>query len=168
MNVPLYDAIGLRIYRELMHREGRAAADWRRNYGPEAIAQPPDPSMMVNLGKFSKFASVPMPLDVQLKAIKAERAIQVGEVDAYEKSTFPTRSDVPVSELSVKFYGEGAWHTQSKTDQAAPATYEAWKAPDARWTKRRWDVERIQYVREGLAPAHVHSRELAEGTRKAF
>ena len=65
MNVPLYDGLGLRIYRELMHRESRCAADWHVNYGKEALQRPPDPQMMMNLGKFSKFASVPMPLDVQ-------------------------------------------------------------------------------------------------------
>ena len=67
MNVPLYDGRGLRIYRELMHREARAAADWHLNYGPEALQKSPDPELMVNLGKFSKFASAPMPLNVQRK-----------------------------------------------------------------------------------------------------
>ena len=65
MNVPLSDTIGLHIYRELMHREGRCAANWHVNYGPEALQKSPDPEAMVNLGLFSKFASVPMPLDVQ-------------------------------------------------------------------------------------------------------
>ena len=63
MNVPLSDTIGLHIYRELMHREGRCAANWHVNYGPEALQKSPDPEAMVNLGLFSKFASVPMPLD---------------------------------------------------------------------------------------------------------
>ena len=65
MNVPLYDGMGLRIYRELMNREAKAAADWHFNYGPEALHKPLDPSTMINLGKFSKRASVPMPLDIQ-------------------------------------------------------------------------------------------------------
>ena len=65
MNVPLSDTIGLHIYRELMHREGRCAANWHVNYGPEALQKSPNPEAMVNLGLFSKFASVPMPLDVQ-------------------------------------------------------------------------------------------------------
>ena len=65
MNVPLYDGLGLRIYRELMNREAKAATDWAFHYGPEALQKPPDPNMMINLGKFSKRASVPMPLDVQ-------------------------------------------------------------------------------------------------------
>ena len=71
MNVPLYDGMGLRIYRELMHRESRCAADWHVNYGPEALQRNPDPMTMINLGKFSKFAAVPMPIDVQ-RAMKRE------------------------------------------------------------------------------------------------
>ena len=65
MNVPLTDGIGLRIYKELMHRESNCAAMWHVNYGPEALQKPPDPAMMMNLGQFTKRASVPMPLDVQ-------------------------------------------------------------------------------------------------------
>ena len=61
MNVPLTDGIGLRIYKELMHRESNCAAMWHVNYGPEALQKPPDPAMMMNLGQFTKRASVPMP-----------------------------------------------------------------------------------------------------------
>lgn len=63
--MPLYDGLGLRIYRELMHRETSCAANWHVDYGPEALQKTPDPATMINLGKFSKRVSVPMPLDVQ-------------------------------------------------------------------------------------------------------
>ena len=151
-----------------MHREGRSAADWRANYGKEAISKPPNPELMVNLGKFSKFASVPMPLDVQLRSIKQERMVQSAELTQYEKVTYPKKADYPVSEMSVEKYGDAAWHSQPKQEKGAPFTYQPWEPPKHRWDKRRWDVERIQFVREGLAPAHVAAREIAEGTRKDF
>ena len=54
MNVPLNDKIGLAIYREAIYREGRCAAQWYENYGPDALQRTPDPMTMINLGKFSK------------------------------------------------------------------------------------------------------------------
>lgn len=57
--------VGLKIYREVIGRESSCAANWHKQYGPEALQKKPDMSTMINLGKFSKFASVPMPLDVQ-------------------------------------------------------------------------------------------------------
>ena len=54
MNVPLYDSTGLRVYRELMHRENSCAANWHVQYGPEALQRPPDLNAMMNLGKFAK------------------------------------------------------------------------------------------------------------------
>ena len=153
MNVPLTDSRGLFIYRELMNREQSAAGNWHLKYGPEALMQTPDPSSMVNLGNFQKLASVPMPLEMQLKAIQKEHQSQKLNVQAYEKSVYPQSSDAPVSELSVKFYGEAAWHSKPKATPA-PATYEPYKAPIKEANRRRWDVDRIQYVRESLGPAH--------------
>lgn len=39
----------------------------------EALQRPPDPVEMQNLGKFEKFATVPMPLDVQLRMLRADK-----------------------------------------------------------------------------------------------
>ncbi len=90
MNVSLQDQMGLRIYREVMHRENRCAADWHVNYGPEALQRSPDPAMMINLGKFSKFASVPMPLDVQ-RTRRARHDARHGNYPFYKPSTFGSR-----------------------------------------------------------------------------
>ena len=163
MNVPLQDSMGLRIYRELMHRENRCAAGWHHNYGPEALQKAPDPQSMINLGKFSKFASVPMPLDVQLRELRRERQDQSQKITAYERSAFPKESDAPVSQMSVELWGDDAWHSQPKQDKGAPATYEPYNPTKARWDRKKWDVDRIQYVREGLGPAHVNAREVLEG-----
>ena len=206
MNVPLTDAIGLHIYRELMHREARCAAGWHENYGPEAILKPPNPEMMVNLGLFSKRASVPMPLEVQrasplrrrtaqplceplspvaplallahrlaplrvllitVRELRRERSVQAANITRFEKATYPHRTDAPVSEMSVKIYGEAAWHSQPKKGNGAPATYAPPQPPANRWTKRKWDVDRMQHVQEGLGPVHVHGREaLEQGWRR--
>jgi len=166
MNVPLYDTIGLQIYRELMKRESEGAANWHVNYGKEALQKAPDASKMINLGKFSKFASVPMPLDVQLKAIRAERQKETDRVAAYEKQVYPTKSEHPVSELSLRWYGDAAWHTQPKQEAGAPSTYTAYEPKAVRWNRRVWDVDRVQYVHEGLLPAHVSARLKAEGAEK--
>ena len=106
-----------------------------------------------------------MPLDVQLRALKQERRAQTAEMTRYEKQVYPTRTDIPVSELSVKVFGDAAWHSQPKNDQPAPSTYQAWQPRVDKWNKRRWDVDHMQFVREGLAPAHVFAREIAEGKR---
>ena len=98
MNVPLNDAIGLRIYRELMHRESNCSATWQLNFGKEALSKAPPPETMINLGKFSKFSAVPMPLAMQLEAIKKEGRVQAAEVDRYEKRVYPSKSDLPISE----------------------------------------------------------------------
>jgi len=161
MNVPLNDAIGLRIYRELMHRESNCSATWQLNFGKEALSKAPPPETMINLGKFSKFSAVPMPLAMQLEAIKKEGRVQAAEVDRYEKRVYPSKSDLPISELSIKYYGDAAFHSKPKTSPGAPSTYEPYAPPPPQWTKRQWDVDRIQYVREGLGPAHVTARKLA-------
>ena len=158
MNVPLYDSTGLNIYRELMHRESRCAADWSVNYGVEALQKPPDPELMMNLGKFAKFASVPMPLDVQLRELRKERRAQSAKVTRFEKETFPTSTEIPVSAMSVDIWGDKAWHTQAKKAQGAPSTYKKFEPPPTRWSRRQWDVDNIKFVREGLAPAHVNAR----------
>ena len=100
MNVPIDNSMGLRIYRELMHREGKSAAMWNLSYGPEALSKPPDPQVMLNLGKFAKFSAVHMPLDAQLKAIQKEHRVQTAAVDNYEKRIYPQKSDLPVSECT--------------------------------------------------------------------
>lgn len=166
MNIPLQDSMGLQIYRELMHRESRCAANWHFEYGPDALQKPPDPNSMINLGKFSKFASVPMPLDVQLRELKKEKAQQAAMISRYEKESFPKESDKPVSQMSVDLWGDAAWHTQPKQAEGAPATYERWQPKPARWYQRKWDVDHMQYVQEGLGPAHVNAREVLEGKGK--
>ena len=193
MNVPLSDTIGLHIYRELMHREGRCAANWHVNYGPEALQKSPDPEAMVNLGLFSKFASVPMPLDVQracsltetvnarpcpnpllsaltvcatlciaVRELRKEAAVQKGNMSKYEKSVYPMESDVPVSELSVKYFGEKVWHTQKKTTPA-PCTYKPWEPPFTPWKKRMWDVDHQLHTQEPLGAASRIARENVRG-----
>merc|ERR1711871_1390230 len=130
------------------------------NFGAEALSRSPDPETMLNLGKFSKFSAVPMPMAMQLKAIREEHRLQSEQVANYEKTIYPCKSDVPVSELSIKYYGDDAFHSQPKAP-GAPATYTPNMPPPSRWTKRKWDVDHIQYVREGLGPAHVTAPELA-------
>ena len=77
-----------------------------------------------------------------------------------------TRSSRPPSPaptypaVSIKYYGDAAFHSKPKTP-GAPATYEAYTPPYAKWTKRKWDVDHIQYTKEGLGPAHVVARERA-------
>ena len=164
MNVPLTDTTGLNIYRELANREDRVAAAWFVNYGPEALQRKPDASVMLNLGKFSKLASVPMPLDVQLRELRKESKLQAEAITTFEKNTFPTLCEKPVSELSVNWFGEKAWHTQKpspETPNGAPATYKKWEpANPPKWTKKKWDVDKVQYVRETLGAAHVKARTL--------
>ena len=157
MNVPLYDGRGLRIYRELMEREMRCAANWHVNYGPEAQQRSPDASTMINLGNFSKFASVPMPLDVQLRELRKEQRAQSAKVTRFEKATYPKLTDIPVSEASVAIWGDKAWHSQSKKPKGAPSTFASFQPPPIKRSKRRWDVDHIQHVREKLKPAHVHA-----------
>jgi hypothetical protein len=163
MNVPLSDSTGLRIYRELMHRETRCAADWHVNYGAEALQRAPNPQTMINLGKFAKFASVPMPLDVQLRELRKEASTQRAHIDRYEKNTFPKSTDMPVSQMSVDLWGDQAWHSQPKKEEGAPSTHAPFLPPATRWNKKVWDVDRIQYVREGLGAAHVNARLQLEG-----
>lgn len=163
MNVPLYDATGLRIYRELMGRETRCATNWHSNYGPEALQRKPNPLLMENLGRFEKYASVPMPLDVQLRALKQERRAQSAKTTRFERETFPQYSTLPVSQVSVNIWGNEAWHSQPKQAQGAAASYVPMKPPSHRWTKRTWSIDHVSYLNEGLRPAHVNSRERAEG-----
>ena len=59
MNVPLQDSMGLRIYRELMHRENRCAAVWHHNYGPEALRR--RPAVDDQPGQVQQVRDVPMP-----------------------------------------------------------------------------------------------------------
>lgn len=165
MNVPLYDATGLRIYRELMHREQRCSTLWRGNYGPEALQRKPDPELMQNLGKFEKFASVPMPLDVQLRALQAERKEQGKSARTIEENSFPKLAKFPVSQLAVDLWGDAAWHTQEKKAKGEPAPYAPPPPPSYRWSRRAWNVDHARYEREGLGPAHVTARSLAEGKR---
>jgi len=163
-NIPLTDIRGLLVYRELMHREGSAAAIWDSTFGAKALTRKPDSDTLINLGKFSKFQSMKMPLDMQLKSIKDEHRAQSNAVEGYEKSIYAQKSDTPVSELSVKYFGDKAWHSRPPS-QAAPCTYAPYKPPPTRWDVRKWDVDHVQFTREGLGPAHVASRELAEGSR---
>ncbi|KOO31564.1 hypothetical protein Ctob_013849 [Chrysochromulina tobinii] len=160
MNVPIDNSIGLRVYRELMAKEAKGPAVWAMTYGIEALQKPPDPQMLLNLGKFSKYSSMHMPLEVQLQAIRKERNVQTAAVDHYEKRIYPQRSTIPVSELSIKYYGEKAFHSQPK-GPGAPCTYKAWEGRHDEWTKRRWDVDHIQWTTEGLGPAHVNARKAA-------
>lgn len=67
-----------------------------------------------------------------------------------------------MSAMSVKVWGDAAWHSQPKKAEGAPATFSPYEPPPNRWTKRRWDVDRILHVREGLGPAHVHARLVLE------
>jgi hypothetical protein len=149
---------------QLMHRESRCAAQWHVNYGSESLKKAPDPDMMINLGKFSKFASVPMPLEMQLHALREERKIQTAIGDTFERKSFPRSSDTPVSEVSVNLWGDKAWHSQPKRGSGAPAKHKHFEPPPQRWTRRKWDIDSMQFVREGLAPAHVHARLAREGS----
>ncbi len=62
--------------------------------------------------------------------------------------------------VSIKYYGEKAFHSQPK-GPGAPCTYKAWEGRHDEWTKRRWDVDHIQWTTEGLGPAHVNARKAA-------
>ena len=126
------NATGLGIYRELINREKRSIASWDRQYGPKALLENPDPREMQNLGKMQKFASMPMPLSIQLEMLQANRKKQAAEILAFEKKTFPTTATYPVSALSVSFYGDSAWHTQKpdgRTPPGHPGTFEALGRP---------------------------------------
>ena len=103
---------------------------------------------------------------VAVRELQREKAIQQNAISTYEKSIYPMESDVPVSELSTKYWGDKCWHTQPKKAMGAPSTHQKWKPPVTTanthgWSKRQWDVDRIQFVREDLRPAHVHTRMLA-------
>ena len=102
----------------------------------------------------------PLPLrPAAVRALKKEKAIQAAEIAKYENETYPTVTDIPVSETSVKIFGESAWHTQPKKDAGAPPTYVPPEHPQWEWTKRRWDVDHIQHVQEGLGIASVRARQ---------
>ena len=51
---------------------------------------------MQNIGKFEKFASVPMPLEVQLRMLRANRQKQKAEIQAFEQKWFPKHATHPV------------------------------------------------------------------------
>ena len=89
--------MGLRIYREVMYRENRCAAAWHVNYGPEALQKKPDPMTMINLGKFSKFASVPMPLDVQRTPAPARNCPCLMQCGVSRRTHVTARSCAPCS-----------------------------------------------------------------------
>ena len=84
--------------------------------------------------------------------------MQAAKVTSYEKSVYPKVTDVPVSELSVKIWGDAAWHSQPKGEAAASSHAPMFPPHGARWTKRRWDVDHIQHVRDPLQVAHVQAR----------
>ena len=102
----------------------------------------------------------------QLRELQKERATQAVKTRSFERVTFPKETDIPVSEMSVGVWGEDAWHSQkppTKNPGGAPATYKPFEPPYTRWSKKKWDVDKMQYVREGLGPAHVNSRLAKEG-----
>lgn len=103
-----------------------------------------------------------MPLDVQLRELQKERRAQTAEGTRFEKATFPTRTELPVSELSVQIWGDKAWHSQSKKAMGALPTHKPLHPPEPRWSRKMWDVDHMQYVRETLGSAHVKARERAQ------
>ena len=99
-----------------------------------------------------------MPLRLTVRELRKEARAQSANVTRYEKAVYPKLTDVPVSESSVKIWGDKAWHSQPKKGAGAPATYAPYDFPKNRWTKRQWDVDHMMHVREGLGPAHVTAR----------
>ena len=67
-------------------------------------------------------------------------------------------------EISQNGHFVRVWRLQRA--EGAPATYERWQPKPARWYQRKWDVDHMQYVQEGLGPAHVNAREVLEGKGK--
>lgn len=198
---PIDTSDGLRRFRELMNKEKGSSAMWDHHYGPKALLSTPDPQAMINLGAFSKRANVPLPVAAQLEALKMERQRFNVQIEGYEKTVYPMKSDAPVSErapicsvpdrprislgrglpsllirsaimtptrrpqppaaaVAIKYYGDAAFHSKPRTP-GAPATYQPWEPRPCKWTKRKWDVDHIQHIREGLGPAHVAAREYA-------
>ena len=103
---------------------------------------------------------------MQLRELKRETAEQAKATKFFERSVYPTLTDFPVSELSVKAYGEKAWHTQKPTAEhpnGAPHTFQPFSPPEPRWQKKLWDVDHQQYVKEGLKAAHATARSLKSG-----
>ena len=102
-----------------------------------------------------------------VRELRKEKRAQSAKITRYEKATYPKVTDIPVSEASVKIWGEKAWHSQTKAGDGAASSYTPWwTPPPTRWTKRRWDVDHMQHVREGLGPAHVNARLVMEAYGK--
>jgi len=151
------------VYRELVGREVRAVAQWERQYGAEALLRKPDPREMQNLGKFEKFAAMPMPLEVQLQQLKQQRVEQAAEIVEFERKNFPKRAIYPVSALSVSIYGDAAWHTQKpdgRTPPGHPGTYEPLRHPKPEpynaWNK--FNCNGTLYDRVSMGAVHVRGR----------
>jgi len=162
MNVPLHNDIGLRVYRELVSRELRSVANWDKNYGTEALQRSPDANEMQNLGKFEKFASMPMPLDVQLRMLQAQRRKQRAEIEAYERKTFPKKAIYPVSALSVSIYGDAAYHAQkpdSRYPGGHPGSYvPLYQSQPPEHGFNRFNCNQTLFERVSMGGAHVAAR----------
>lgn len=167
-NVPLGQVMGLRVHRELIGREMRAVGAWEELYGNEALVKKRDVKLLQNLGKFEKLASMPMPLEVQLRMLRAQRMMQAQEISNYEKKTYPTRATYPVSAVSVSIFGEGAWHKQrpdGRTPPGHPGSYRPMEFTEAapyNMTKR-FNVNGTSYERVCMSPLHAQARTRARG-----
>ncbi|KAL1499425.1 hypothetical protein AB1Y20_011630 [Prymnesium parvum] len=165
-NVPLGHAMGLRVHRELIGREMRAAAEWENLYGNEALTRHPDASQLQNLGKFEKLASMPMPLEVQLRMLQAQRVAQAATISKFEGRTYPHKAAYPVSALSVSIFGDAAWHSQrpdGRKPPGHPGSYEPLPCPqlDPFNTMRRFNVNGTCFHRVSMGAAHVEARNRA-------
>ena len=109
---------------------------------------------------------VRLPL-VTVRELQKEARVQSASMKRYEKATYPQLSDVPVSETSVKIFGEAAWHSQPKNGTGVPPSYEPPPPLDAKWTKRRWDVDHILHFQQELGAASVDARLKATGSSLA-
>jgi len=109
---------------------------------------------------------MPMPLEVQLRMLKAQRVEQAVEIAAYERKTFPKKATYPVSALSVSIYGSGAWHNQ-KPDGRYPAghpgSYEPPELPKPEpWNARgQFNCNGTYYDTVAMGAVHVHARNKA-------
>ena len=96
-------------------------------------------------------------LAAQLKMMKESNRQQNRDSAAFEATSYPFKSQRPVSQASIDLYGDKAWHTQTKLEAGEPAVVPE-EVPPHRFPQRVWSVEHEHYTYESMLPHHVAGR----------
>jgi hypothetical protein len=93
---------GLKIYRELIQREGKGAAVWTLNYGEEAQLKPVDPQKLVTVKGLENACAVPLPMTHQLFQLQRERVKHAQQAKAYEETVCEPIADSQLKHSSAR------------------------------------------------------------------